>query len=426
MAMLTAGVILGSVTKPFASGAGTSAIVLETGGPEADAPEGAAPAPEAPEAAAEPAALLPAPEAASETPSALPPEAAPAPAPPQLPPELPEEEALPEIGHVFLIVLHDHGYEEAFGAESPAPYLSQTLAGEGKLLANYYAVAQGGLANEVALLSGQGPTPQTAQDCPEVTPVSPGALDAEGQVEGEGCVFPTETETLPGQLADAELSWREYVEPGPLQAWRDPSAYFAGLAEDGAAAEDVVGLESLATDLKDASKTPSFSYLVPNSCHDGSDVPCASEQPGGLAGTEAFLQAVVPEITGSPAFKEEGGLIAITFDHSLQGTPEPDLSSCCGAPEYPNLPPSAAQAEPPPGPVSPTGGGGRVGMLLISPYVAAGTVEEAGYYNHFSFLRSVEELFGLAPLGYAAEPVLSGFDSAVFDASPESGSGMKR
>jgi hypothetical protein len=46
-------------------------------------------------------------------------------------------------------------------------------------------------------------------------------------------------------------------------------------------------------------------------------------------------------------------------------------------------------------------------------------VEEAAYYNHFSFLRSSEELFGLAPLGYAAEPVLSGFDSAVFDASPE-------
>ena len=33
-------------------------------------------------------------------------------------------------------------------------------------------------------------------------------------------------------------------------------------------------------------------------------------------------------------------------------------------------------------------------MLLISPYVLAGSVNE-GYFNHFSFLRSVEELFGL-------------------------------
>ena len=58
-------------------------------------------------------------------------------------------------------------------------------------------------------------------------------------------------------------------------------------------------------------------------------------------------------------------------------------------------------------------------MLLLSPYVAPGTVDEGAYYNHFSFLRSVEELFGLEPLGYAAEPALTPFDSTVFDASPE-------
>ena len=72
------------------------------------------------------------------------PSAPPAEAPPplELPPEI-EEEPLPEIKHVFLIVLDGHGYEEAFGAESAAPYLAETLAAEGKLLANYYAVAAG-------------------------------------------------------------------------------------------------------------------------------------------------------------------------------------------------------------------------------------------------------------------------------------------
>ena len=58
-------------------------------------------------------------------------------------------------------------------------------------------------------------------------------------------------------------------------------------------------------------------------------------------------------------------------------------------------------------------------MLLLSPYVTPGSIDETGYYNHFSLLRSVEELFGLEPLGYAAEPALTGFDSSVFDASPE-------
>jgi hypothetical protein len=64
--------------------------------------------------------------------------------------------------------------------------------------------------------------------------------------------------------------------------------------------------------------------------------------------------------------------------------------------------------------VKPSGGGGRVGMLLLSPYVLPGSVAE-GYFNHFSFLHSVEELFGLTPLGYAAEPSVPAFDESVYN-----------
>ena len=54
-------------------------------------------------------------------------------------------------------------------------------------------------------------------------------------------------------------------------------------------------------------------------------------------------------------------------------------------------------------------------MLLISPYVLPGSVDESGYYNHFSMLRSVEELFGLSALGYAAEPAVTPFDATVYN-----------
>jgi hypothetical protein len=424
MALLAAGVVLGSVTNPLAQGAGAASIILEEmGGSEApeSEPETASIAPSpAPEATAF--------ESTAEAPPAAPleeeaPEAEPAPAANPVPFDPEEgEEPLPEIKHVFLIVLDGHGYEEAFGKESPAPYLSETLAGEGKLLPNYYAIAQGGLANEIALLSGQGPTPQTALSCPESTPVAPGTVSVEGQVEGEGCVYPAETKTLPGQLSEAKLTWKAYVEPEPVAAWRKPFAYFAALGEDPEAAQHEGGLDQLATDLKDPKGTPSFSYIVSNACHDGSETPCAPEQPAGLGPVQGFLETVVPEITASPAYQSEGGLIAITFDQAPQAEPEPDTSSCCATPEYPNLPAPAAPtaAEPPAsGPVKPTGGGGRVGMLLISPYLAPGTVEESTYYNHFSFLRSVEELFDLEPLGYAAEPALTGFEASLFDASPE-------
>ncbi len=450
MALLAAGVVLGSVTSPLAQSAGVSSIILDMGGSgSSDSPPEAA-ATSSPSSAPEPTAF----SSAAEAPLAAPPEApaaAPEPSPPpQLPPELPEEELLPEIKHVFLIVLDGHGYEEAFGATSSAPYLAKTLAGEGKLLSNYYAVTQGGLANEIALLSGQGPTLQTAINCPEYTAVSPGTVNAEGQVEGTGCVYPASTESLPSQLTTAKMTWKAYVEdiangaamgqpttcrhPAPgvdpsstphpgdaFQTWRNPFVYFAGLTESPGCAENDVGLDRLAPDLKKATKAPALSYIVPNACHDGSETPCAPEQPAGLAAVDGFLETVVPEIKASPAYAE-GGLIAITFDQAPQTGPVVDSSSCCGTPEYPNVPAPAAPvgAEPAaPGPVKPTGGGGRVGMLLLSPYVTPGSIDESGYYNHFSLLRTVEELFSLEPLGYAADPVLTAFDSSVFDASPE-------
>ncbi len=450
MALLAAGVVLGSVTSPLAQSAGTASIILEEMGgsevPESE-PEAVASSPSfAPEPTAVPS-TAEVPLAAAEAPASEPePSSGPEPVP--FEPEE-EEELLPEIKHVFLIVLEGHGYEETFGKESPAPYLAKTLVGEGKLLANYFAVTQGALANEIALLSGQGPTLQTAANCPQYTAIAPGTVSAEGQVEGDGCVYPATTETLPSQLTAAKLTWKAYVEdiangaaagqptscrhsalggpdaspvPAPGDAfltWRNPFVYFGGLTESPECAENDVGLDSLATDLKKAEKTPSLSYIVPNACHDGSETPCAPEQAAGLAAVDGFLEAVVPEITASPAYKEEGGLIAITFAQAPQTGPAADPSSCCATPEYPNLPAPTTTEAPATGAVKASGGGGQVGMLLLSPYVAPGTVDEAAYYNHYAFLRSVEELFELEPLGYAAEPALTPFDSTVFDASPE-------
>ncbi|MGB7588970.1 MAG: alkaline phosphatase family protein, partial [Solirubrobacterales bacterium] len=364
---------------------------------------------------------------------------------PTPPPEVPEAFALPAVKHVFLIVLADHGFEEAFGGASPAPYLAKTLTGQGELLPNYYAVAQGDLANEIALTSGQGPNPETVLNCPTYADIAPGAIGADEQVEGSGCVYSSSTLTLPGQLSAKGKRWKAYVEdigngeagqpttcrhpalatpdanqlPLPNDAyetWRNPFVYFHSLIDGTECSENDVGLDQLQPDLQAKGSTPSLSYIVPNACHDGSDQPCAPEQPAGLAAAEPFLSTVVPEIKASPAYKD-GGLIAITFAQAPQAGPTPDSSACCGAPEYPNLPSSGTPA-PANGPVKPTGGGGKVGLLLISSFVKPGSVDETGYYNHFSLLLSLENLFGLTPLGYASNPALSAFEETVFNAKP--------
>jgi phosphatidylinositol-3-phosphatase len=424
MALLAAGVVLGAVTGPFAQSASAPTILVST--PTA-APEEEESAPEVVEEVIEEEA--PAAEAAAEAPLAAPEEILEEPfeeAPPkeeELPFELPPETLLPPVTHLFLIVLGDQGYETAFGRDSSAPYLSETLAGKGELLQNYYAATQGDLANEIALLSGQGPTPQTAAGCPEYSDVVPGTVNpatigSTELVEGEGCAYPAATLTLPGELQAAGQSWRAYVEngeqpaacgPGPV-----PFAYFHSLLDSGECGASVSGLDQLVPDLaKVSTEVPALSYIVPNACHDGSEVPCAPGQPAGLAGTDAFLETVVPEIEGSDAYKV-GGMIAITFAEAPQSGPLADSSACCATPEYPGLP-TGSTATPDANGVKSSGGGGRVGMLLLSPYVLPGSVDKTGYFNHFSFLRSVEELFGLSSLGYAAEPAVIPFDETVYN-----------
>ncbi len=70
-----------------------------------------------------------------------------------------------------------------------------------------------------------------------------------------------------------------------------------------------------------------------------------------------------------------------------------------------------------------TPGGGDTGSVLISPYITPGTVSDV-YYNHYSWLRTMEDLFSVAAsspgldgqghIGYAAQPGLAPFGADVF------------
>jgi hypothetical protein len=443
LTVLGFGVLLGGLTGPAAQSAGIAPIVLYS---EAEPPPPAEPVSEPAAEAPEPVVVAEAPPAAAEVPveAEAPEETAAAPPKKKLPPELPEEPGLPPVQHVFVIVLADHGFEETYGPTSTSTYMAKTLPEKGELLSNYYAVTSGDLANEIALVSGQGPNPATAANCLEYKEFATPALSATKQAEGEGCIYPAEAETLPGQLVAAKKSWKAYIggigngqagEPttcrhsgigeadpaqaprpaDPYETWRNPFVYFHSIVDSPECAERDVGLEQLSVDLKKEARTPSFSYIVPDACHDGSETPCEPGAPAGLAAAQSWLETTIAEIEASPAYKTSG-LIAITSAQARQDLPEPDTSACCGTPEYPNLP--APEVAPPvtSGPVKESGGGGRVGMLLLSPFVAPGSVNETGYYNHFSFLLSVGELLEVTPpLGYAAEPVLTAFDSSVFN-----------
>ncbi len=405
--MLALGVALGSATNELARSAGlTSILIEESPPPEEEEPVAeAAPEPETEASGEEPAPVA--------TPSVVPEEVPlveePLPeAEPEAPPikeELPT--GLPEVKHVFVIMLGEGGYEETFGEASASEYLSKELPAQGELLPNYFAVTKGVLANQIALLSGQGPTPETQAGCPNYGDVSPGTESAEGQVEGNGCIYPAATKTLPGQMAEKELVWRAYIDeessaegerpPGCYVNPRDPFAYFHSVLDGEECGEADAGLARLAKDLTlKPDKFPALAYISPD--------PAIAEE---------TLKTVIPNIEESFAYKD-GGLIVITSAQARQEGEGADASACCITPDYPNLEEPESE-EPITGPVRKTGGGGQVGALLISPFIEAGTSSET-YFNHYSLLVSLEELFGLERIGYAAEPALAGFDETIFNA----------
>ncbi|HWU32713.1 MAG TPA: alkaline phosphatase family protein [Marmoricola sp.] len=335
--------------------------------------------------------------------------------------------AAPPIGHVFVINLENKGYTETWGPTSAAPYLSQTLRAQGNLLTNYYGIGHVSLDNYIAQISGQGPNLQTNTDCQIYTDfiALPIALQS-GQVWGTGCVYPKTVQTLPSQLDALGVTWKGYMDDmatpclhpalnsqdqtqsakvGAQYATRhDPFMYFHSIVDDQAYCNaHVVNYNNLATDLQQESTTPAFSYITPDLCNDGHDAPCVDGRPGGLASADAWLKQQIPMIMASPAYQDNGAII-ITFDES--DGPQSDSSACCG--ETGNL------NSPLPGLTG--NGGGRVGALVLSKYVTPGSTS-ATPYNHYSLLRSLEDIFGAKDhIGFAGAPGVTSFGSDVFNA----------
>jgi hypothetical protein len=351
---------------------------------------------------------------------------------------------LPAVKHVFFIVLENKGYNESFAPSSPAAYLRDTLRPMGKLLPNYYGTSHASLGNYISMVSGQPANPQTQGDCQFFTDFVAVPTTKTGVAVGQGCVYPAATKTLADQLEAKGLTWKGYMEdmgndptrdngttcahpnPGPLPgpttqdhtqsaaandqyaARHNPWIYFHSLIDRPTCAANDVPLTRFPADLAQASTTASFSFITPNLCHDGHDgsgtvtgAKCVNGEPGGLLSSDQFLQTWVPRILASPAYKDNGMLI-VTWDESETN----DTTACCNEQSGPNTPS--------PGIGGP--GGGKVGAVVLSSFVKPGTTSDQAY-NHYSFLRSMEDLFGLEHLGMAAQAGLQPFGADVFDAS---------
>lgn len=343
-------------------------------------------------------------------------------------PNLPQ--GVPQIKHLFVIVMENENAEATFGPNPPAPYLGTTLREAGAFVPNYYGIGHESLDNYIAMVSGQPPNLQTQADCPVFSEMVPGTVREDGVALGQGCVFPRSVRTVANQLENSGQAWHGYMqdmansvaagEPascrhpaiGALDSTEkarandqyatrhNPFVYFHSIIDYAACSRNDVDLSQLRHDLESEGTTPAYSFITPDLCADGHDETCADPaSPAGWAGVDAFLREWVPLIKASPAYQDQGAIL-VTFDESASGG-----ESCCNEPTGPNTPVNG-------GPEL-GDGGGRVGAVLLSPCIQPGTVTQEPY-NHYSFLRWSEDNFGLAHLANAAAEGLKPFGADVF------------
>src|SRR5438105_4033468 len=202
-------------------------------------------------------------------------------------------------------------------------------------------------------------------------PSEPNYLDAfsgsnQGVTDDGHYTFPASRDNLAKQLAAAGKSWRVYVQDYPSPCF-DGDSSTGGIDGPGLGGQyvrkhnPVISFESVRLDATQCSyiqrlanfdPTVNFAFVVPNMTNDMHD--------GTTAQGDAFLQAFVPLVTASPDW--EHTLLIVTFD---EGTTSLHIYT-------------AAKA----------------------PWLAPATVST--FYNHFSVLRTIEEVFGLPFLGSAA------------------------
>ena len=158
---------------------------------------------------------------------------------------------------------------------------------------------------------------------------------------------------------------------GKYAVHHNPPLYFSTL--EGCAVNDV-GFDRLRSDLAHDS-LPAFSFVTPNVCNDTHDCP--------VERGDRWLEAEMTKILDSPAYGSGRTALFITYDEG--GAVDPPYCS-----QVPDLAGDDPQAT-----------GCHIATVVVSPTTEPGTTSD-DYFDHYSLLRTTEDMLGLPPLGAAA------------------------
>jgi hypothetical protein len=258
----------------------------------------------------------------------------------------------PTYTHVLWIWMENHSYSAIIGS-SDAPYIN-SLATECGLATNYHNITHPSLPNYIGATSGLSLSelqPFTA-DCSPSSTCSTSAPSIFGQGE----------------------SWKSYEEDMPSNCdpsndgnyavRHNPAAYYTSLTD--CSTNDVPYTE-LASDLSSGS-LPAFSFVTPNLIDDMHN--------GTVQDGDTWLSNNLPTIFSSSLYKTGHLAVFITWDEGEGGK-----SNNCAK--------------------NTKDVGCHIATIVASATTKPGT-QSSVLFNHYSLLRTAEQLLGLSYLGAAA------------------------
>ena len=324
--------------------------------------------------------------------------------------------AVPHFSHVVEVFLENESATATFEDTKAAPHLA-ALKKLGVYVPNFFGAGHASLDNYEAAFGGVEPTTQGKADCA-------------GQPYSS-CIFPASVPTL-GALMDAKhLPWKVYSEgmagapgghnclhavdrsapdfyqgPGTngYATRHNPAPWFASVLDKGGNEKycqaHSVDLTQFWTDSASGTTLPAWSFIQPDTCHDGHDTQsvggCSADPegpayPSGVGAIDKWTPTFVQRLLHSKGW-DSHSLLVITFDEGAAT----DTAGCK--------------------PCHDTSAGGRIGALFISPLLAhPGTVSK-WQGDHYSMLRTLETAWGMPSLKSRAKSAAAA--KTVHDGDP--------
>jgi hypothetical protein len=253
--------------------------------------------------------------------------------------------------HVIWIWMENNPYSGVIGSPS-APYIN-SIAQRCGSATNYNQVTNPSLPNYIAATSGS----------------TQGVTD-----DGAPSSHPLNVPNLFLQVQAAGREWRSYAESSPANCTlnnsgnylvrHDPATYYTNI-RDRCATWDVPLGTPAAGALVTAVQTgtlPAYTSITPDACNDMHGGPgCPSNL---VKAGDDWLAALLPKILNGPNYLAGDTVVVLVWDEASAASP-------------------------------------RVPAIVMSPYTTPG-VQPGTRFDHYSLLRTTEELLGLPLLGQAA------------------------